>query len=99
MDKVSRRMEFNVQGDLKDPKETHSVIVALAGPVEPHVREMAMALTGTVIRNNIHGLYGEVLVGKRLEDVIIYRLNNLIPAGWGFKAIGVNVKSLSNQRA
>jgi len=97
MKDISKTMDFDVVTDLKNPSTQYNIIVDLESEVEPNAREMAIALAGTVVRNNCKNLYGKLLDHHELADVIKDKLNTWIPKESGFKATRV-VTSLKVER-
>lgn len=91
MKDVLKKMEFEVFTDLKPQNNTYNVVIDLENEVDSHTRELAIALSGAIVRNNFKKLYGKILDNNELAEVIKDKVNTWIPKECNFYANNVNV--------
>ena len=78
---VSRKMNFEVCSDLKNPTTFYEVEIDLEREVDSYTREAAIALTGSIVRNNFKNIYGKVMDNNELAQTIKEKINNWLPQG------------------
>ncbi len=93
MENRTKFMDFKVETDLKKKSGIYNIRIELENEVEDsNVRELAINLAGSVVRNNENKLYGERLTDDKLSLLIKERLNKWVPSETGFKANTVVAK-------
>lgn len=90
MNKVDKKMDFDVYTDLKLKDAQYNVKIELENEVDSRVRQFAIAFSGTIVRNNFKKLYGKVLNDEELAKLIKDRLNSWMPKGVNFNALAVS---------
>jgi hypothetical protein len=79
MKDVARNMDFDVYTDLKDKSKEYNVKIELENEVNPYTRELAIALSGTIVRNYHKRIYESITTDLELADLIKDKLNTWIP--------------------
>lgn len=92
-------MDFDVYTDLKDRKGQYNVKIGLENEVDSHARELAIVLSGTIIRNYHKNLYEGISNDEQLSAFIKTKLNLWIPKESEFVATSVitNPKQVKNR--
>ena len=94
---VSKKMNFEVCSDLKNPTTFYAIEIDLEKEVDSYTREAAMALAGAVVRNNFKNIYGKVLTNNELADAIKEKINNWLPNSTNMNATRVSVNPIQNK--
>ena len=89
MKNVAKQMDFEVYTDLKDKSNQYFVKIDLENEVDSHTREMAIALSGTIVRNYYKNIYEGVNSDVELAELIKDKLNTWIPKECEFIAASV----------
>ena len=86
MNDVSKKMNFQVYTDLKNPRDLYTVEIELEKEVDSYAREAAISLAGAIIRNNFKRVYDKVMDSKELANFIQDKLNNWVHSQTNFIA-------------
>jgi hypothetical protein len=99
MNDVARKMDFDVYTNLKDRNQEYNIKIDLDNEVSPDARELAIALSGAIVRNNFKMIYGKILNDEELATSIKDRLNTWAPKEANLKvnAVQVSLKKLKSR--
>lgn len=90
MNNVAKKMDFDVEVNLKEKGNLYNIKIDLENEVEDsHAREFAINLAGAIVRNNFQKVYGTTLNDEELSKLIKVKLNSWMPTGVEFKATNV----------
>lgn len=98
MKNVAKQMDFDVYTDLKDKTNQYYVKIDLENEVDSHTRELAIAISGTIIRNYHKSIYEGVSGDKELAELIKEKLNTWIPKESEFTALLVTTGPKRTQK-
>ena len=86
MKNIDKQMDFDVYTDLKDKSKQYNVKIDLEHEVDSYTRELAIALSGSIVRNYHKNLYEGVSGDLELAGLIKDKLNTWIPGNTNFVA-------------
>lgn len=89
MKDVAKQMDFDVYTDLKNKSEQYNVKVDLENEVDSYTRELAIALSGAIVRNYHKKIYDGIVNDGELAILIKDKLNTWIPEDTNFVARNV----------
>ena len=89
MNNVEKKMDFDVEVNLKEKGTLYNIQIDLENGVDSHAREFVINLAGAIVRNNFQNVYGPVLNDSELSKLIKVKLNSWVPASAEFKATSV----------
>ena len=89
MNNVDKKMDFDVEVNLKEKGTLYNIQIDLENDVDSHAREFAINLAGSIVRNNFQKVYGPILNDQDLSKLIQVKLNSWVPASAEFKAVNV----------
>ena len=62
MNSVAKKMDFDVEVNLKEKGTLYNIKIDLENDVDSHAREFAINLAGAIVRNNFQSVYGPVYI-------------------------------------
>lgn len=98
MKDVARNMDFDVYTDLKSKSSEYNVKIELENEVNSYARELAIVLSGSIVRNYHKKIYESVTNDLELADLIKDKLNTIIPKESEFVAKTVTTGPKRAQR-
>ncbi len=98
MKDVTKNMDFDVYTDLKDKSNEYNVKINLENEVDSYTRELAIALSGSIVRNYHKNIYEGINNDVELALLIKDKLNTWIPKESEFVATLVTVGAKRTQK-
>lgn len=89
MKNVAKQMDFDVYTDLKDKSKEYNIKVDLENEVDSYTRELAITISGSIVRNYHKNLYEGITNEMELANLIKDKLNTWIPKETNFIARSV----------